>query len=475
MLSSVVQALLFVWFFIAIILFSKMTSPRALIFGILAAIMFLPMASYDISLIPGRKDVYANLGLLIAALLLDPQPLLAFRPRLVDLPMILLCITPFISATANGQAPYNAFASSMAAVVTWGLPYLLGRSYLTNVQSLWQMAHGIFIAGLIYAPGCIFEMFMGPTLHERVYGTPAFPDYLQSMRWGGYRPTMFMQHGLMVGTFMCCAAMMGIWLWTNKAHRKFYALPAVPTIGFLLAVAIWCKSTGAIILMVIGLGVLFFTRFMRNGVLVYLLATAPLVYVLARTVGGWTGDNAVQFATDYLSVDSGGSLQVRFGNENVLVERAMLKPLFGFGTDGEFLIKDSDNRITSIPDGLWVIALGSGGLVGLAALFGCMIVPTLAFIRRFPARTWGHPAMAAPAALGVFLITYAFDCLMNAMINPVYLVALGGVAALSVSNDLMPRRPGQPRQSGKTQSPGPRRQQVTISTRMPPLPAVPNR
>ena len=475
MLGPIAQALLFVWFLVAMFLFSKMTSPRALIFGICASIMFLPMAEFDISLIPGRKDVYSNLGLLAAALLFDPQPLFAFRPRLVDLPMILLCLTPFVSATANGQQPYNAFASSMAAVVTWGLPYLLGRSYLTNVQSLWQMAHGIFIAGLIYAPGCIFEMFMGPTLHLRVYGTLAFSDYLQSMRWGGYRPTMFMQHGLMVSTFMCCAAMMGIWLWTNKAYRKVYGLPAGATVAFLLAVAIWCKSTGAIILMIVGLSVLFFTRFVRNGVLVYVLASAPLVYILARTVGGWTGDNAVQLATDYLSVDSGGSLQVRFGNENVLVERAMLKPLFGFGTDGEFLVKDYNNRITSIPDGLWVIALGSGGLVGLVALFGSMILPTLAFIRRFPAKTWGQPAMAAPAALGVFLITYAIDCLMNAMINPIYLVALGGLAALTVSNQPMLSPPGRPREAGKNQSPAQRRQQVIISSRQPALPAVPNR
>ena len=475
MLAPIAQALLFVWFIVAIVLFSKMTSQRALVFGILAAILFLPMVSYDISLIPGRKDVYTNLGLLVAALLLDPRPLMAFRPRLVDLPMILLCITPFIAATANGQPPYNAFASSMSALVTWGLPYLLGRSYLTDAKAIWQMAHGIFIAGLIYAPGCIFEMFMGPTLHQLVYGSLAFPDYLQSMRWGGYRPNMFMQHGLMLSTFMSCAAMMGIWLWYNKAFKKFYNLPAGLTILFMLVVAIWCKSTGAIILMLVGLGVLFFTRLMRNGILVYVLAAAPIVYILARTVGGWTGDNAVQMANEYLSVDSGGSLQVRFGNENVLVERAMLKPLFGFGTDGEFLIKDYNGRIVSIPDGLWVIALGSGGLVGLTALFGCMIVPTVALIRRFPAKMWGHPAMAAPGALGVFLITYAFDCLMNAMVNPVYLVALGGVAALSVSTNPMPRPAGRPRPAGKAQTAVNKRQQVTISSRIPPLPAIPNR
>lgn len=108
------------------------------------------------------------------------------------------------------------------------------------------------------------------------------------------------------------------------------------------------------------------------------------------------------------------------------------------------MIKDADGRITSIPDGLWVIALGTSGLVGLAALFGAMLLPTLALIHRYPAKTWTHPAMAAPAALAVFTATYAIDCLMNAMQNPIYIVCLGGLASLAIA-PAMPRRAVQPR------------------------------
>ena len=434
MLFTLVPIILIAWFPLAILLFNKMPSGRALIFGVLAAVMFLPMGEIEMRLIPGRKDVLVNLGLLVAALLMDPRPLVRIRPRLVDLPVLGMCIGPFISATVNGQPPYNAFSSCVAATVTYAVPYFLGRAYLNSLAAVWHLAQGIVVAGLIYAPGCIIEMFLGPQLHERLYGFPAFPDYLQSIRGSGYRPNMFMQHGLMVSTFMCCAALMSLWLWQNRAFRRFYGIPAGVTTTFLLIVAVGCRSAGALILMLIAMGVLYFTRFTRKGILAYILVAAPPLYILARTLGGWTGENAVQFSNEYLGEDKGGSLQVRFENENVLVDRAMQKPLFGWGTDGEFLIKDYNNRITSIPDGLWVIALGSGGMVGLVLLYGTMLMPVVALIRRFPARTWQHPAMAAPGALAIFLVTYAIDCLMNAMINPIYLVALGSVAGLSMAN-----------------------------------------
>jgi hypothetical protein len=70
-----------------------------------------------------------------------------------------------------------------------------------------------------------------------------------------------------------------------------------------------------------------------------------------------------------------------------------------------------------------------------------MLLPPVAALRRFGPPTWAHPAMAAPAVLAVFLITYTFDCLMNAMINPIYLVALGGLSAMAMSPTITCRRP----------------------------------
>src|ERR1700680_4778288 len=100
-------------------------------------------------------------------------------------------------------------------------------------------------------------MISSPTLHLRVYGKLAFPDFMQSVRMGGYRPVMFMQHGLMVGTFMCGAATMGIWMWWNGAIKRLLRLPAYVPVVLVTLVALTCKSAGALLMMGLALGVLF--------------------------------------------------------------------------------------------------------------------------------------------------------------------------------------------------------------------------
>ena len=433
MFSSMVPAILIGWIPAAILLFYWMPPRRALIFGVLAATMFLPMGTIDLPFIVGQKGEFTALGLLAGALIMEPWPLLAVRPRWIDLPMLCVCLVPAASAVTNGQDAYAAAAAVASAFCRWGILYWLGRAYLTDLRSLWQLANAYFIAGLIYAPGCIFEVLLSPKLHKVVYGYNPFEDWQQAIRWGGYRPTMFMQHGLMVGTFMCGAAMVGVWLWWNKALRPtYYGVPSWVFVVFLVLVGIACKSTGAVILMAAGLSVLIFARQAHTRLAMYLLAAVPLLYVVARTIGEWSGSSAVEFAYEHFNADSGGSLQMRFENENRMIARAMQRPLFGWGNSDEFL-KNDEGTNPSVPDGLWVIALGTTGTAGLAALFAAILIPAVALAWRFRNGPWDHPKMAAPAALAVLLIIYAADCLMNAMIDPVYAVALGGVAAVAVA------------------------------------------
>ena len=55
----------------------------------------------------------------------------------------------------------------------------------------------IFIGGLLYVPLCLFEIRMSPQLHKLVYG---FHQHIfaQTFRFEGWRPTVFLQHGLAV-------------------------------------------------------------------------------------------------------------------------------------------------------------------------------------------------------------------------------------------------------------------------------------
>ena len=68
-------------------------------------------------------------------------------------------------------------------------------------------------------PLCLYEIRMSPQLHYLVYGF--YPSFFgMSVRFGGYRPTVFLQHGLAVGMWMTSASLVGVWLWYSRASRR---------------------------------------------------------------------------------------------------------------------------------------------------------------------------------------------------------------------------------------------------------------
>src|SRR5207253_8876206 len=108
-----------------------------------------------------------------------------------------------------------------------------------------RLAIGIFAGGMVYVPLCLLEMRIAPTLHLRVYGYHARVDFSQTMRYGGYRPTVFLEHGLWVGMWMMAATLLGIVLWRTKVIKKLWNYPINWLLLVLFVTFILVKSTGA--------------------------------------------------------------------------------------------------------------------------------------------------------------------------------------------------------------------------------------
>ena len=94
-------------------------------------------------------------------------------------------------------------------MLEWGLPYFIGRIYLGNFKWMRELAIAIFIGGLVYVPLCIYEMKFSPILHMQVYGF-AQNSIAQQIRLGGWRPMVFLPHGIAVGLFMSAGIAGGI-------------------------------------------------------------------------------------------------------------------------------------------------------------------------------------------------------------------------------------------------------------------------
>jgi hypothetical protein len=75
------------------------------------------------------------------------------------------------------------------------------------------------------------------------------------------------------------------------------------------------------------------------------------------------------------------------------------------------------------------------GLFGLCALGATILLPAMLWTFRYRPRKLSDPAISAGAALCLVTLTFAIDCLANAMVNPLYFVILG---ALSVPAKLKP-------------------------------------
>jgi hypothetical protein len=135
-------------------------------------------------------------------------------------------------------------------------------------------------------------------------------------------------------------------------------------------------------------------------------------------------DTAARF-----SQDRAGSLKFRFDNEEILYEKAMERPLFGWGGWGRSRVYDKHGEDISTPDGKWVILLGVYGLFGFLTFFGMLTIPI------FQAhRSLGRVAPANQvvlAALSLLAACYAVDMLPNAGYAQIPIFVAGAVSGLA--------------------------------------------
>jgi hypothetical protein len=417
------------WPALAVALFAFMPPRRALVAGLVIGWLFLPQIALPLPFVKWDKHTATAVGAILGVLIFDTQKLFSFRPTLVDVAMAVWCFVPYSSAVSNGLSPYDGAASSATQFVIWGVPYMLGRVYFGDFIGMRGLAVWVFVAGVLYVPFCLFECAVSPQLHFMTYGFYQH-DFNQVIRMGGYRPMVYMQHGIAVGMMMTAASLTGIWLWWTGSLKTLFGMPVLIPLGLLIFTTFAVKSSGALALLILGVVVLFAMRYLKNYFIIMLLCIIPFVYMAARSIGGWEGENLLRFIAEATEKDRALSLQCRFDNENMLLKKAMEKPYFGWGPNGRNLVTASDGTIESIPDGLWVIAIGTNGIIGLIALFMAQILPVVLIKRRFSAANLGDPMIAGVASFAVVITLHAIDNLMNAMLNPLFILGLGGLAGV---------------------------------------------
>lgn len=431
---------MFGWLIVAMAAFRKLPPTDAAILVVFGGTLFLPMYSFDLPLIPEYNKVAAiGWSLILGEAASGRKKDFPMNRSAYDLPMILLCfISPMATSLSNGLGLYNGLSNTATNFLDWGIFYWIGRRYFADDASMKRLALAIVIGGLVYLPLIVFEVRMSPQLCRMIYGF--FPhSFVQHIRYGGFRPIVFMQHGLMVALWAAVSAVAAYWLWRSKEVQKLRNVPMALITLALIGATVLCKSAGALVFL--GLGIALYSVFHRRGspACLRIVLLLPFVYVALRLSNVLPISTLEQYLSRYFDPERVASAITRFTEEDLFGARAMLRPWLGWGgyQRGWPIDPETGFQLISIVDAMWTIVFSGSGFVGLASTFlslgigPWMVLRDHAKARRSGAAT---PSSIYGIIVSLVVILFMLDCLMNAMHNPVYIMCAGALVSHSLYN-----------------------------------------
>ncbi len=290
------------------------------------------------------------------------------------------------------------------------LPLYLGYALCRKSEDFDQLVAALAIAGLVYIPFAMVELRMSPQWHRWIYGY-AQHDFEQTIRWGGYRPMVFMSHGLALARFFLAAACSLVIL--GRYRHVLLGLPVrfLAWTQFLVLVA--CKSTGAIVFALAGIPLLALARPKRQLFVAALLAYTIVLYPVLRLSGIFPVARILD-AAGSVEADRASSLAVRFENEDALLARARERMLFGWGEYDRSTVHDEEGQKTSVLDGYWIIRLSMNGIVGFITAFAPLLIPVL-WARRLLPTIGSDKDQRLVAGVALLLTLLALDLIPNGL------------------------------------------------------------
>jgi O-antigen ligase len=355
-----------------------------------------------------------------------------YRPGWVDVPLALWCLTPMATSLSNGLGWYDGLHDVYGKCLAWAVPIILGRVYLADREGLLLFAKGLLLGALVYVPLCWIEIRFSPQLHNWIYGY--FPhSFAQHIRYGGFRPIVFMPHGIAVSVYMAVCSALLLWLWRCAAMRKIAGIPAPVALAVLLATLVGCKTATGLALCVLAFGCFFVRNMVPMRLLLLGLLLTPPTYAVLRLSGALPASTLVDLV-GAVDADRAGSLGARLRQEDLYSQHTWTRPVFGWGRWQRNIPRDEDGRPrTRGVDSFWVIALSQYGLFGLSAAMATMLLGPLLVCRRFSSREMLTPQLIPLTTLAMVACLCMFENLFNGLPNPLVYVAVGGLLQCAIS------------------------------------------
>jgi len=391
-------AVLLLYPLVAVGVFRSFRPAVAAVVVVICGDLFLPQdTGFDLAGLPVlAKDQFIYLSVLVGALTSVPGRLASTRPGLYEAMAILLAAGGALTTVTNQDPlrygptvlpamPWGDFPSGAISDLLWYLlPFWLGRALVRQGRDVRVIVATLAGGGLVYTLLCWVEIQLSPQLHYWVYGL--MPSaFVLAYRWGGFRPMVFMENGLATSIFMAmalisCAAL-------ARVHAPVLRLPARPATGWLAVTIVACKSVASAVFgIVLGGAVLVLKPRMLARIAVLLCLLLSL-YPALRLAKLFPVDTIGELAYAFDEI-RGKSLTGRFEVERKMLDLARERPWFGWGGYSRNWPYDPETGLSLVvPDGYWILQLGSRGLLGFVCAFGMLVIPVLGAatrVRRIP-------------------------------------------------------------------------------------------
>ncbi|RBO52911.1 hypothetical protein DSD19_12110 [Rhodovulum sp. BSW8] len=437
------------WVIVTVILFRALRPAQALVCCLLGAYLFLPVkASFDLPGLP-TFNKHSLPAIVAAVMTATVAARVAGRPwstaaqgtgrilpgwtpghPLMRALFVVAVLSVGLSALVNndtlvygptvrrGLGPYDAGSMVLAMAVAL-LPFLLGRRMLADEAGRRVLLWGLCLFASVYAALALFEVRMSPQLNMMVYGfRPS--AWIQHLRGNGYRPMVFLEHGLRLGIFLTMATLVACGLSRIDRRRRTVCLLAA---AWLFGTLVLSKNLGALAIGLLLVPVALFLSTRLQIVIAAALAGTVLFYPLLRSADLIPTDRVVGLFEKFSGEDRAGSLKYRLVNEDILLEKAMQRPVLGWSSFARNRVFDPETgRDLSVTDGVWVIVIGESGLIGYMGKFGLLTVPILMLARR------PRQVEASTAVLALVMVANLSDMIPNSSLTPITWLIAGALS-----------------------------------------------
>ncbi|WP_299926926.1 hypothetical protein [uncultured Pelagimonas sp.] len=422
---------------VVVALYGRLRADRALIWTLMLGYLFLPEypAVFDLPLMPplNKHNIPALMAFMVALWRYGYDGPILPQSMLGKVLLLLFVFSPIATVLTNEEPVFfgqvgvegHNLKHALALPIEQFLlivPFLMARQHLAGGGSQKEILWATMIGGLVYSLLMLIEIRLSPQLNLWVYG---YYQHLfgQSLRAGGYRPVVFLYHGLWVAFFTMTAVVSAYALWRYEKGPRFKLLLAAL---YLTAILVLAKSLGSLLfmLMLVPMVVLLSSKAQLRVAIV--IGSIALAYPILKGADLIPQDRLLAQAAA-IDPQRAGSLEFRFDNENTLLERAYQKPTFGWGSFGRNHILDPVNgNILTVTDGRWIIVIGVYGWVGFIAEFGLLLLPLLLLGREL-AMAGNREVSPYVGPLSLLLAINALDMIPNATLTPLTWMLVGAL------------------------------------------------